>query len=36
MKIAAQAPAKVAARKPGGGKLKALADAPGDYVRMKA
>jgi polyhydroxyalkanoate synthase subunit PhaC len=34
--IAAQAPAKVAARKPGSGKLKPLGDAPGDYVRVKA
>ena len=34
--VAAQAPAKVGARKPGGGKLKPLGDAPGDYVRAKA
>jgi polyhydroxyalkanoate synthase len=34
--ITEQAPAKVPARKPGGGKLKALAEAPGDYVRTKA
>ena len=34
--ISEQAPGKVAARKPGGGKLKPLADAPGDYVRMKS
>ena len=34
--VAAQAPAKVNARKPGGGKLKPLGDAPGDYVRVKA
>ncbi len=34
--IAAQAPEKVAARKPGEGKLKAIGDAPGEYVRMKA
>ncbi len=34
--VAAQAPEKVPARKPGEGKLKALADAPGEYVRMKA
>jgi len=27
---------QVAARKPGGGKLKPLADAPGDYVRMQS
>jgi polyhydroxyalkanoate synthase len=31
-----QAPEKVAARKPGDGKLKPLADAPGEYVRVKA
>ncbi len=34
--VVAQEPAKVPARKPGGGKLKALCDAPGDYVRVKA
>jgi len=34
--LTAQAPAKVAARKPGGGKLEPLADAPGDYVRVKS
>ncbi len=34
--VVAQEPAKVPARKPGGGKLKPLCDAPGDYVRMKA
>ena len=34
--IAAQAPEKVPARKPGDGKLKPIADAPGDYVRVKA
>ncbi len=34
--VIAQAPAKVPARKPGAGKLKALCDAPGDYVRVKA
>ena len=34
--IAAQAPEKVPARKPGEGKLKPIADAPGDYVRAKA
>jgi len=34
--VAAQAPAKVPARKPGAGKLKPLCDAPGDYVRVKA
>ena len=34
--VIAQAAAKVPARKPGGGKLKPLCDAPGDYVRVKA
>jgi polyhydroxyalkanoate synthase len=34
--LTAQAPEKVPARKPGGGKLKPLGDAPGDYVRVKA
>ena len=34
--IAAQSPEKVAARVPGEGKLKAICDAPGEYVRMKA
>ena len=34
--IAAQAPEKVPARKPGEGKLKAIGDAPGEYVRVKA
>jgi polyhydroxyalkanoate synthase subunit PhaC len=34
--VAAQAPAKVPAREPGGGKLTLLGDAPGDYVRVKA
>ncbi len=33
--IAAQAPEKVPARKPGEGELKPIADAPGDYVRVK-
>jgi len=33
--IASQAPEKVPARPPGGGKLAPLADAPGDYVRVK-
>ena len=33
--IAAQAPEKVPARKPGGGKLKPLGDAPGEYVLVK-
>jgi polyhydroxyalkanoate synthase len=31
-----QAPKKVPAREPGGGKLKPVGDAPGDYVRVKA
>jgi len=34
--LAAQAPEKVPARMPGGGKLKVLGDAPGDYVRVKS
>ena len=34
--VTAQAPEKVSARKPGEGKLKAIGDAPGDYVRIKA
>ena len=34
--LTAQAPEKVPARKPGGGKLKPLGDAPGEYVRVKA
>jgi polyhydroxyalkanoate synthase len=34
--IAAQAPQQVPARTPGEGKLKALGDAPGEYVRVKA
>ena len=34
--VTAQAPEKVPARKPGDGKLKAICDAPGDYVRVKA
>ncbi|MBN9458438.1 MAG: class I poly(R)-hydroxyalkanoic acid synthase [Bosea sp.] len=33
--LEAQAPKKVAAREPGGGKLKPLADAPGTYVKVK-
>ena len=32
--VVAQAPAKVAARKPGAGELKPIGDAPGDYVRV--
>jgi polyhydroxyalkanoate synthase subunit PhaC len=34
--LTAQAPEKVPARKPGGGKLKPLGDAPGDYVQVKS
>ena len=34
--ISAQAPEKVAPRTPGEGPLKAICDAPGEYVRMKA
>ncbi len=34
--IAAQAPEKVPAREPGGGKVALLGDAPGEYVRVKA
>jgi polyhydroxyalkanoate synthase subunit PhaC len=34
--LTAQAPEKVAARKPGDGKLKPLCDAPGEYVRVKS
>ena len=34
--LAAQAPAKVPARAPGGGELAPLGDAPGEYVRVKA
>jgi polyhydroxyalkanoate synthase len=34
--LTAQAPAKVPARAPGGGKLAPLGDAPGDYVRVRA
>jgi polyhydroxyalkanoate synthase len=34
--LSPQSPEKVPARKPGEGKLKAIADAPGDYVRVKA
>jgi len=33
--FAAQAPRKVPAREPGGGKLKAICDAPGEYVKVK-
>jgi len=34
--LTAQAPKKVPARQPGAGKLKAICDAPGEYVRVKA
>jgi polyhydroxyalkanoate synthase len=34
--IAEQAPEKVPAREPGAGELKAIGDAPGEYVRMKS
>lgn len=34
--LEAQAPKKVPAREPGGGKLEPLADAPGTYVKIKA
>ncbi|MDO9441147.1 MAG: class I poly(R)-hydroxyalkanoic acid synthase [Beijerinckiaceae bacterium] len=34
--LTAQAPERVPAREPGGGKLAPLCDAPGEYVRMKA
>jgi polyhydroxyalkanoate synthase len=34
--VAQQAPQRVPARQPGEGKLKALADAPGDYVKAKS
>ena len=34
--VEAQAPERVPAREPGGGKLPALCDAPGEYVRVKA
>jgi len=33
--VTAQAPRKVPARQPGSGKVKALCDAPGDYVRVR-
>ncbi len=33
--VSAQAPRKVPAREPGGGKLKPLCDAPGEYVRVR-
>ena len=34
--VTAQAPEKVPARQPGGGKLKIICDAPGEYVRAKS
>lgn len=34
--LVAQAPKKVKAREPGGGKLKPICDAPGEYVKVKA
>ena len=34
--VSAQAPEKVPAREPGGGKIEPLCDAPGEYVRVKA
>jgi len=34
--VTSQEPEKVPARKPGEGKLKAIGDAPGDYVRVKS
>ncbi len=34
--VTQQAPRKVAARAPGGGRLKPICDAPGDYVRVKS
>ncbi|MDB5510049.1 MAG: class poly(R)-hydroxyalkanoic acid synthase [Hyphomicrobiales bacterium] len=34
--LSAQAPERVPAREPGGGKLTPICDAPGEYVRMKA
>jgi polyhydroxyalkanoate synthase subunit PhaC len=33
--VTAQAPQKVPAREPGGGKLKPLGDAPGEYVKVR-
>ena len=33
--LTAQAPEKVPAREPGGGKLEPLGDAPGEYVRVR-
>jgi polyhydroxyalkanoate synthase len=34
--LTAQAPERVPAREPGGGKLTPSCDAPGEYVRVKA
>ena len=34
--LTAQSPEKVPARTPGGGKLKPLCDAPGEYVKIKS
>jgi polyhydroxyalkanoate synthase len=34
--LAAQAPEKVKAREPGGGKLKPICEAPGEYVKVRA
>jgi polyhydroxyalkanoate synthase subunit PhaC len=34
--VTRQAPEKVPARDPGGGALKPLCDAPGEYVRVQA
>jgi len=34
--LTAQAPKKLEAREPGGGKLKPICDAPGEYVKVKA
>jgi polyhydroxyalkanoate synthase len=34
--LTAQAPERVPARQPGGGKLEPICDAPGEYVRVKA
>ena len=33
--MTAQAPTQAPAREPGGGKLEPLADAPGEYVRVR-
>jgi polyhydroxyalkanoate synthase len=34
--VAAQAPEKIPAREPGGGRVELLGDAPGEYVKIKA